>query len=413
MTTVSDETQVTIANEEVEPPCKKLRLQDQTHFTHLKLHTRLIIYDFVDIEFMECTGLLNFLWLDYVVEVLTGYEMYSDLLESSRSYSRMTVVASILGDLHTLQYLAGIPDNIFIPRNHEDLLDHESFNLEDICYLLARNGHWKALKWAMSEQYPHYNYTLRGAVQGGAGIEMLQWLHSQGCWGDGDEHTLRWAAVRGDWNIMKWLREIGCPWDLYTFSAAVRNENFDLEVLKWLKSNNCPWGPSNSTFGAFVSFTAAIDRGDLKILLWLRMEGCPWDSSVLNYAIREGIDLFTLQWFLYEDISLMNHDTFNMAIQRGDIEILEWLRSKNCPVTFNNFVYAIEHKVPMNILEWMHHAQFPLNEFAFVEAVQRGDWDILDWFRQKSCPWNASCYKIALANKRFDNVKWLHSVLMI
>jgi hypothetical protein len=242
----------------------------------------------------------------------------------------MTVLASILGDLEALQYLAGIPDNIFIPKNFKGLLfnmtsggsellgKEASFNMACVCGLLAKYGHWKALKQAISDQYPHPD-TLSGAVNGGADMEMLQWLHSQGCLGD--EHTLRWAAVRGDWNIMKWLREIGCPWGSETFPAAVRNENFDLEVLKWLKINKCPWGPSNSAFGAIMAFTAAVRRGDLKILLWLRMEGCPWDSSVLYSAIRDGTDLLTLQWFLYEDISLMNHKTFDAAIQRGDIEI--------------------------------------------------------------------------------------------
>jgi hypothetical protein len=219
MTTLSDNTQQvgTVNDEEVEPPCKKSRLlQDQTHFTHLKLHTRLIIYDFFDIEFMIDTDpeLIIHLDLDNVDEELTGYEMYSDLIELSRSYSRMTVVASILGDLHTLQYLAGIPCNIFIPKNYEDLRDYGSFNLEDICYLLAFNGHWNALKWAISEQYPHIHYTLAGAVQGGADMEMLQWLHSQGC--TGDQYTFKMAAQRGNWTIMKWLHEIGCPNVIWT-----------------------------------------------------------------------------------------------------------------------------------------------------------------------------------------------------
>jgi hypothetical protein len=397
MSTLSDDTQNTTVNEEVEPPCKKPRLL-QTHFVHLKLHTRLIIYDFADFEdFMEknlSTMLLYHLFGGYLID---------------HSYARMTVSASILGDLEALQYLAGIPDNIFIPKNYDGLrysselngsalLGEDSFDMECVCYFLASNGHWKALKWAITEQFPHKSVVLTGAVEGGADMDMLHWLHSQGC--VGDEETFLNATIRGDWNILKWLRAIGCPWHDDTFAAAAAY--CDLEVLKWLKMNQCPFAPMENPF------VGAANRGDLKILVWLRMEGCPLNKRTFFWAIRTGADLLTLQWFLHEDISLMSCYTFEAAIHRGDIEILEWLRSKNCPMQSNHFVYAIEHKVPMNILEWMYHAQFLLNESAFFQAVKRGDWDILDWLRQKNCPWNASCYEIALANKRFDIVKWLH-----
>jgi hypothetical protein len=45
---------------------------------------------------------------------------------------------------------------------------------------------------------------------------------------------------------------------------------------------------------------------------------------------------------------------------------------------------------------------------VFSAAVKRGDMEILMWLREKECPWNADCFKVALDAKRFDIVKWLH-----
>jgi hypothetical protein len=257
MATLSGDTQLKAENEEVEPPCKKRSLQDQIHFVHLKLHTRLIIYDYLNINVNEADGLVY-------------YDFDNSVAYSSpHSYARMTVAASVLGDLKALQYLAGSPENIFLPKNYKGLLFNMTsggsqllgkgfFNMACVCGLLAKYGHWKALKWAISQKYPHKYCTLTGAAEGGASIEILQWLSSQGCLGD--ESTFTCATERGDWNIMKWLRQIGCPWDSETFSAAVRNEKFDLEVLKWLKINKCPWAPKNDTLYAFMAYNFQCGR---------------------------------------------------------------------------------------------------------------------------------------------------------
>ena len=281
----------------------------------------------------------------------------------------MSIAASLLGDLEVLQYLAEIPDNTYKPQNYDSPLDmhevdlDEPFDMEDICYYLASNAHWNALKWAISEKYPHKYTTLEGAVYGGANIEILQWLYSQGCiYIEFEGYSiLKCVARRGDWSVMKWLRQIGChwdpadmhnwkmtdclrqiscPWDASTFTSALKI--YDVDVLSWLKDNGGPWNQD--------VFYVAVERGDFKLLVWLRMEGFPWESRTFNYAISQGADIFTLKWFLYEDTSLMDDNTFNAAIKRGDMDILKWLRTKNCKVTKHTFIYAIEQKVNMDIM---------------------------------------------------------------
>jgi hypothetical protein len=356
---------------------KKPRLVKELHFTTLKLHTRLIIYDYL---------LFN------IAEVAKWIGLFPPMtFFLSHSYARMTVLASIVGDLEALQYLSKIPANICTPQKYGC-----NVSMECICYLLASHGHWNALQWAISENYPHKHYTLTGAVEGGANIDMLQLLSSQGC--EGNQFAFKLSAERGDWILMKFLHQIQCPWDSRTFAAAV--SKCELDVLRWLKTYKCPWNAD--------VFNVAVDRGDFKVLVWLQMEGFPWKSSVFNYAMREGNDFFTLQWFLHQDNSLMDDNTFNVAIQRGDIEILQYLRTKKCKMTAYNFMYAIKHKVTMDVLEWMYEAKFPWDALVFHSAIKRGDMDILKWLREKKCPWNSQCYKIAVDNERLDIVQWLH-----
>jgi hypothetical protein len=368
------------------PASKKPRIERKLHFTTLKLHTRLVIYDYVgkDIKLpaLSCTS--NYF----------RYLFLNDRNDPRSCYGHMTVMACVCGDLEALQYLHGIAENPFVPGRYEGLL-HKKCNMERLCYILACNGHWKALKWAVTKQYPCENYVLKGAVMGGADVAMLEWLQSKGC-----QHstTVFVAAVkRGDIDVMTWLRKMKCPMDEETFKEAALHG--DLKILKWLKEEDCPWDET--------VFQAAAERGDIKILFWLRMEDCPWNSDTFNQAIKSGADLVTLQWFLYEDILLMDENTFEYAVRRGDLEILKWLHSKDCEMHEYDFSTAVEEGVSFDMLKWMHEVELPWDEDTFVAAVRKGDLDTLKWLHQNECPWDARCVNLALELDMLDIVKWL------
>jgi hypothetical protein len=166
-----------------------------------------------------------------------------------------------------------------------------------------------------------------------------------------------------------------------------------------LKEENCPWDES--------VFQAAAERGDIKILFWLRMEECPWESDTFNEAIESGADLVTLQWFLHEDKSLIDENTFPSAVRRGDKDIMKWLHSKDCEMGENDFTAAVEDDVPWDILKCMHKVGCPWNEDTFEAAVGRGDLNILKWMHQNKCPWDARCINLALEQGMFHIVRWL------
>ena len=65
--------------------------------------------------------------------------------------------------------------------------------------------------------------------------------------------------------------------------------------------------------------------------MWLRLNGCPWNKDTFTAALKGGASLVTLQWMLREDEDLLyNNDNFLEAVKRGDMEILEWLCQVHC-----------------------------------------------------------------------------------
>eukprot|EP00967_Tisochrysis_lutea_P068508 scaffold89814_cov35-Tisochrysis_lutea.AAC.2 len=61
---------------------------------------------------------------------------------------------------------------------------------------------------------------MEAAATEGGHLEVLAWLHAQGCpW---DERPCCAAAARNNVRLLEWLRAHGCPWGVETCAAAAR-----------------------------------------------------------------------------------------------------------------------------------------------------------------------------------------------
>jgi len=74
---------------------------------------------------------------------------------------------------------------------------------------------------------------------------------------------------------------------------------------------------------------AAAQRGDLVMLQWLRSQGCPWDVETCNNAAKEG-HFEVLQWARSQGCP-WEPDTCWEAAVHGHLDILRWLRSQDPP----------------------------------------------------------------------------------
>jgi hypothetical protein len=318
------------------PPSKVPRIERKINITDIKLHSRLNIYDFVGFD-ISLPGYFDDDDFDHSEDADSKFKMYD----------RIGHAAAVFGDLDALQCLNEIDENPLTPTRVDDEND-ENYELDQICYILARTQHWKGLKWAVEKGYSRNRDTMAGAIIGGASMKMLQWLHSKGC--IADEGAFQNASYIGSMEIMQWLREVNCPWDEDTFENAVDHQNMDM--LMWLKKEGCPWNER--------VFECAAETGNRDIMLWLRVEGCPWDSRMFSAAIEGGADLLTLKWLHYEKCPL-SKQAFIAAVKRGDLEILKWLREKQCPWDAECIHTALEIENG-EVLEWLLQEQCPRNE---------------------------------------------------
>eukprot|EP01051_Picozoa_sp_SAG22_P012777 SAG22_NODE_1360_length_4622_cov_2.212912_6_plen_241_part_00 len=73
----------------------------------------------------------------------------------------------------------------------------------------------------------------------------------------------------------------------------------------------------------------AAARGELSVLQWLRSSGCQWDAETITAAARSG-HLDVLQWVV-DNGCPWDAGACAAAAAEGHLLILKWLRSVGCP----------------------------------------------------------------------------------
>ena len=119
---------------------------------------------------------------------------------------------------------------------------------------------------------------MEAAATEGGHLEVLAWLHAQGCpW---DERPCCAAAARNNVRLLEWLRAHGCPWGVETCAAAARAGGSrageaGIGRVRW---HETPVRPPTGVPGPFSPNTS--DKGELTtaVLSLERGEGRPVNS---------------------------------------------------------------------------------------------------------------------------------------
>ena len=91
-----------------------------------------------------------------------------------------------------------------------------------------------------------------------------------------------------------------------------------------------------------------------------------------------------------------------MAIERGHLNIIEWLYSKEEILTKKMFNTAIE-KGYFDIISWLYNHNCPYDKYACSSA---NELYILKWLREMNVPWDYSVILTAENNGNTRMVKW-------
>lgn len=217
------------------------------------------------------------------------------------------------------------------------------------------SGQLEALKWLKKECWTHpalwRSMTLPGIAARYGKVQILKWLHMEGCdLGTMGVWTCTQAAAGGHLHVLKWLRLNKCPWSSTTLNAAAEAGHF--KVVKWLREQGCAWDGDTTAFAA--------TRGHYELLMWLIEEGCSANASVCAKVAADG-NLEVLKW-LREQGCPWDHHTCAAAALEGHLDVLKWAREQGCP--WYHYTY--------------HNAK--LHAWAFRNS------EVLEYVQKNGCP---------------------------
>lgn len=205
----------------------------------------------------------------------------------------------------------------------------------------ARNGHLAMVEWACSLAPPHpCNEDVCSAAAEGNHLHVLKWLRMESK-----------KRSRGRRNLRP-LKKVPCPWDNRVIKFAAQRGN--LEMLKFAHEGGCPWRPTTLVHAA---------RGG--------------HLEILKYAHKLRVDL-DLDW---DDASICH-----MAARKGQLNVLKWLKELTPPCPWDGRVCKEAARAKnLEMLEFAHWKGCPWNRSECLALISKEPLKPLlcEWVRDK------------------------------
>ena len=120
----------------------------------------------------------------------------------------------------------------------------------------------------------------------------------------------------------------------------------------------------------------AAEKGNLDIIEWARSKGCPWSSDTCGYAAKDG-----------------------------NLELLKWLWARRCPWSATTCFYAAKFG-HFELLKWAREHGCELGADACAGAAENGHLAILQWLRTEGAEWDTRTVGAAVKNRHLDVLHW-------
>ena len=191
-----------------------------------------------------------------------------------------------------------------------------------------QSGQLDVLKWLRAKGWTLFGYETKEAADSGR-IDVMQWVLENG--GKLEEQTMTIAALKGHFGLVQWLRANGCPWDETTTTETAYHGKF--EMFKWLFENSCPvliQRSAKPTRRKFITAGGLLLNSQLEVLKFLSNHGILLEESCYNLAITQNLKIEAFD-LLYELGCPWSAALWKLALGKNALNILEWLKTKNCP----------------------------------------------------------------------------------
>lgn len=107
----------------------------------------------------------------------------------------------------------------------------------------------------------------------------------------------------------------------------------------------------------------AAQNGDLKLLKQARKHGCPFDRTSVEFAARGG-HFNCVKYMIENKLVELHPDMCKAAVQGGQKEILEYLREKGCPYNIDCISIALYYGI-YEMLVYLDEKEYPWPKEVF------------------------------------------------
>ena len=253
-------------------------------------------------------------------------------------------------------------------------------------------------------------YIYYGAAKSG-NLDLFQQLKNQGY--PFNRKSCQIAAEFGHLNIIQWIVQ----------EIQVWKEEAQETYEEWLEQIICVGAAKNGHLHILkampqevwmgYAFKSALSNGQIEILNWLEDKGhIDADVDALDYSAESHdsilwlTDKFNLQW-------RWNSKVMCKAAKAGDLNVIKFLRGKNCSWNASVCAAAAENG-HFDVLKYLHENGCPWNSTTMDYAAHHGDLQVVQWLIENKCPYNTiSLMEFAVKGGNLALIKWIQSKLKI
>ena len=211
------------------------------------------------------------------------------------------------------------------------------------------------------------------------------------------------ASVENNIPVIEYLLSLmHCPIDqLKVLISAVEKKAF--ENLKFFHEKM--EFPIDDNYKLFSS--AAGIKNNIEIMEYLKSHNCPTGHLTTSLSAAENGALNNLKWLLTNGFSMDDSDIFDAAMENGSLEVLKWLKENECPVVIKTIYHS--QNCSIETIEWLIEQGFTINpKYIARDAAERGSLDKMKWLlKKKYSIKDSDIFKAAAEHGSLENLKFL------
>jgi hypothetical protein len=147
----------------------------------------------------------------------------------------------------------------------------------------------------------------------------------------------------------------------------------------------------------------AARQGNLAVLKYLRSIQCPWNHWTCAYAAENG-HLDVIKWCRQNGCDWYGN-TCAFAAKNGHLDVIQWCRQNGCDWDDHTCANAAENG-HLDVIKWCHQNGCPWDRRTCANAAKNGHLDVIKWCRENGCYWDENTCANAAENGHLDVIQW-------